>query len=85
MITVQQKVGELKSVTLRQLRFITELQLHYGMGQTMHDAVCKCLRCRAYKSLLPQLIEETDRDTKKAYLGQTLDKMDNDDTFLKSV
>jgi len=48
----------------------------------MHDAVYKCLHCRAYKFLLPQLIEEIDRDTKRTFLGQTLDKMDNDDTFL---
>jgi hypothetical protein len=85
MITVQQKVGELKSVTHFQLRFITEPQLFNGVGYTMHDAVYKCLHCRAYKFLLPQLIEETDRDTKKIFLGQTSDKMDNDDTFLKAV
>ena len=49
----------------------------------MHDAVYKCLPCRAHKFLLPQLIEETDRDTKKTFLGQTLDKMNKDDTFLR--
>jgi hypothetical protein len=82
MITVQQKVGKLKSVTHFQLRFITEPQLFNGVGYTMHDAVYKCLPCRAYKFLLSQLIEETDLDTKKIFLGQAMDKMDNDDTFL---
>jgi len=66
-ITVQQKVGELKSVTHFQVRFITEAQLFNGVYYTMHDALYKCLHCRAYKFLLPQLIEETARDTKKTF------------------
>lgn len=51
----------------------------------MLDAVYKRLRFRTYKLLLLHLIEETDHDTKKTFLEQTLGKMDNDDTFLKSV
>lgn len=41
-ITVQQKVGELKFVTYFQLRFITKPQLFNGVGYTMHEAVYKC-------------------------------------------
>jgi hypothetical protein len=84
MITVRQKVGELKFVTHFQLRFITEPQLFNGVGlQCMK--LCTNVDIVVHTNSYCLSSSRKHRDTKKTFLGQTLEKIDNDDTFLKTV
>ena len=61
-----------------------DLSSSHNFMEGTDNAWC-CVRFRTYKLLLLHLIEDTDHDSKKTFLEQTLDKMDNEDTFLKSV
>jgi hypothetical protein len=59
-------------------------QLHLPHS-TVNDVVHKRLRLRAYKLQLRQHIKPADRDCRKKFCEEMLQKIDSDETFLDSV